>query len=72
MKGEEILVNKVESLVDPRGITVDDQQNVYVADVRSKFVTVIQHDGKASQTLLTKSDGLDKQSALHYNKGKNI
>ncbi|CAG2229593.1 unnamed protein product [Mytilus edulis] len=60
MTGEEIWVRKVKSLVDPRGITVDDHQNVYVTCGYSNFLTVIQHDGKSSKTLPTKSHGLHK------------
>ncbi|CAG2230899.1 unnamed protein product [Mytilus edulis] len=48
MADEAIWVHKVESLVDPRGITVDDHQNVFVVDQNSDLLTVIQHDGKAS------------------------
>ncbi|CAG2238329.1 unnamed protein product [Mytilus edulis] len=72
MTGKEIWEHKVESLVDPRGIAVDDHQNVFVADRGSNFLTVIQHDGSASKTLLTKLDNLYSPTALHYNKDKNI
>lgn len=72
MTGEEIWVHKVESLAVPRGITVDDHQNVYVTGGYSNLLTVIQHDGKANKTLLTETDDLDTPSALHYNKDKNI
>ncbi|XP_063427221.1 uncharacterized protein LOC134710755 [Mytilus trossulus] len=72
MIGEEIWVHEWESLVDSRGITVDDHQNVYVANFYSNSLTVIQHDGKASKTLLTKSDGLNSPSALKYNKDKKV
>ncbi|VDI01469.1 Hypothetical predicted protein [Mytilus galloprovincialis] len=72
MTGEEIWVHKVESLVVPMGITVDDHQNVYVTDGYLNVLTVIQHDGKASKTLLTETDDLDKPSALHYNKDKDV
>ncbi|CAG2230900.1 unnamed protein product [Mytilus edulis] len=72
MTGKEIWVHKVESLVDPRGINVDDHQNVLVVGRDSNLLTVIQHDGTASKTLLTKSDGLDKPFALHYNKDKKM
>ncbi|CAG2229594.1 unnamed protein product [Mytilus edulis] len=69
---EEIWVHEDESLFDSRGITVDDHQNVFLSDGYSNLLTIIQHDGKASKTLLTKSDGLDKPSALHYSKDKRV
>ncbi|XP_071160948.1 uncharacterized protein [Mytilus edulis] len=72
MTGEEIWVHDMESLVDPWGITVDGHQNVYVADQDSNLLTVIQHDGKTSETLLTKTNGLDRPYALHYNKDKKM
>ncbi|CAC5369284.1 unnamed protein product [Mytilus coruscus] len=49
MAGEEIWVHKVESLVDPMGITVDDYQNVFVVDRNSNLLKVIQHDGRANK-----------------------
>ncbi|CAG2224250.1 unnamed protein product [Mytilus edulis] len=70
MAGEKIWIHKVESLIDPRGITVDDHQNVFVVDFESKSLLVIQHDGKSSRTLLSKTDGLINPIALHYNKDK--
>ncbi|XP_076099046.1 uncharacterized protein LOC143068691 [Mytilus galloprovincialis] len=72
MADEEIWVHKVESLIDLKGITVDDHQNVFIADQDSNLLTVIQYDGKASKTLLTETDGLDKPSALHYDKDKKM
>lgn len=72
MEGEEIWVYKEKSLVKPKGITVDKYQNVYVADEKSKSLIVIQHDGKASRTLLTKTHYLDWSSTLHFNKDKNV
>ncbi|XP_063427220.1 uncharacterized protein LOC134710754 [Mytilus trossulus] len=72
MTGEEIWAHKVELLGGGSGITIDDHQNVLVSVGSSNLLTVIQHDGKTSKTLLTESDGLDKPSALHYNKDKKI
>ncbi|XP_071160567.1 tripartite motif-containing protein 2-like [Mytilus edulis] len=72
MTGEEIWVHKEESLVGPKGITVDNHQNVYVVDIKSKILVVIQHDGSSSKTILTKADGLDQPQTLHYSKEKNV
>ncbi|CAG2238883.1 unnamed protein product [Mytilus edulis] len=72
MAGEKIWVCKEESLVNPSGLTVDDHQNVFVIDQGSKSLIVIQHDGKSSRTLLSKTEGLINPMALHYNKGKQM
>lgn len=58
MAGEEIWVRKEKSLVSPRGITVDDHQNVFIVDCDSNLLIVIQHDKSSSRTLLSKTDGL--------------
>ncbi|XP_052105734.1 uncharacterized protein LOC127738490 [Mytilus californianus] len=72
MTGEELWVRKEESLVGPKGITVDDHQNVYVVDIKSNMLVVIQHDGSSSKTVLTKADGLDQPQTLHYNRDKKV
>ncbi|CAG2185984.1 unnamed protein product [Mytilus edulis] len=68
MTGEEIWVHKEKFLVSLGGITVDDHQNVLVADGESNSLIVIQHDGKTSKTLLSETDGLNRPTFLHYNK----
>ncbi|XP_052105735.1 uncharacterized protein LOC127738491 [Mytilus californianus] len=70
MTGDEIWVHKEKSLVDPRGITVDDHQNVFVVDIRTSSLIVIQHEGRSSRTLLSKTDGLVNPLSLHYNNEK--
>ena len=71
MTGEEIWVFENESIVCPTGISVDNNQNVYVAGFDSKNLTLIQHDGTVSKTLLTKDDGLDEPVAVYYRKDSN-
>ncbi|XP_063427277.1 uncharacterized protein LOC134710808 [Mytilus trossulus] len=68
MAGEEIWEHKENFLVSLGGITVDDHQNVLVADGESNSLIVIQHDGKARKTLLSEIDGLNRPTFLHYNK----
>ena len=68
MAGEEIWVHKENFLVSLGGITVDDYQNVLVADAESNSLIVIQNDGKSSKTLLSEIDGLNRPTFLHYNK----
>ncbi|VDI27959.1 tripartite motif-containing protein 28 [Mytilus galloprovincialis] len=72
MAGKEIWVHKDESLVKPHGIAVDDHQNVFVVDPKSKSLTVIQPDGKFSKTLITKAIELNLASSLHFNKEKQV
>ncbi|CAC5387381.1 unnamed protein product [Mytilus coruscus] len=72
MAGEEIWVHKEELIVKPNGITVDDHQNVFVVDPKSKSLTVIQPDGRYSKTILTKTSDLNRASALYFNKEKQI
>lgn len=72
MSGEKIWEHTMKSSVSLRGITVDDHENVYVADEQSNTVIAIQHDGQSSRHVLTKSDGLCKPNALHYNIDENV
>ncbi|CAG2238333.1 unnamed protein product [Mytilus edulis] len=60
MSGEKIWEHTMKSSVSLRGITVDDHENVYVADEQSNTVISIQHDGQSSRHVLTKSSGLCK------------
>ncbi|VDI36082.1 Hypothetical predicted protein [Mytilus galloprovincialis] len=72
MTGQEIWVFKDQSISQPRGISVDNNQNVFVIGRSSNNLTVIKHDGKDSKVLLTDRDGLNNPMAVYYNKGKNI
>ncbi|CAG2220348.1 unnamed protein product [Mytilus edulis] len=70
MSGQEIWVFEDQSISKTGGISVDNNQNVFV--VGQHKLTLIQHDGKDSKVLLTDRDGLDKPGAVYYNKEKNI
>lgn len=72
MTGQEIWVFKDQSISKPRGISVDHNQNVFVVGGWSHNLTLIQHDGKDSQVLLTNRDELKNPVAVHYNKEKKI
>ncbi|VDI09064.1 Hypothetical predicted protein [Mytilus galloprovincialis] len=61
MTGEDIWTFTVQSLVNPRGISADGDQNVFVVGLSSKNLMMIQHDGKDSKMLLSKFDGLTSQ-----------
>lgn len=51
----------------PEGITVDDNQNVYVVGSVSNSVIVIQHDGQKCKEILNTTDRLHIPYALSYN-----
>lgn len=72
MTGEDIWTFTDQSLVDARGISADGDQNVFVVGRNSNNLMMIQHDGKVSKTLLTKSDGLNKPGPVHYNSDKKL
>ncbi|XP_063425269.1 uncharacterized protein LOC134708557 [Mytilus trossulus] len=72
MTGQTIWVFKDRSITTPRGISVDHNQNVYVAGESSNNLIVIQHDGKDSKVLLTNRDGLKSPYAANYNKQKKV
>ena len=71
LSGEEIWVFGDESVRSPVGISVDNYNNVFVVGYHSHNLTVIQHDGTSSKTLLTKSDGLHYPRAVYYRKDNN-
>ncbi|XP_052061991.1 uncharacterized protein LOC127702036 [Mytilus californianus] len=72
MTGDDIWTFTDQSLVAPCGISVDDDQNVFVVGKDSNNLTMIQHDGKVSKTLLTEFDGLNTPNAIVYNSAKKL
>ncbi|XP_063427219.1 uncharacterized protein LOC134710753 [Mytilus trossulus] len=72
MTGEKIWEHTKESPVDLSGITVDDYQNVFVTDKATNTIIAIQYDGRSSKKIASKTDGLSKPNALHYNKDKKV
>ncbi|XP_052103843.1 uncharacterized protein LOC127737295 [Mytilus californianus] len=70
MTGDEIWVFSDKYLVCPRGISVDNIHNVFVAGLVSNNLFIIQNDGKVSKMLLTESDGLNHPIPVCYNKNK--
>ena len=63
--------NDEHVLVDPRGITVDNNGNVYVVGCSSNNVVVISPDGHRHRQVLSSGDGLVKPRALDYDKYTN-
>ncbi|CAG2190265.1 unnamed protein product [Mytilus edulis] len=72
MMGEDIWTFTDQSLVNPRGISADVDQNVFIVDTSSNNLMMIQHDGKVSKTLLTKSDGLNSPVPVQYSSDKKL
>ncbi|CAC5408363.1 unnamed protein product [Mytilus coruscus] len=67
---EELWQFECDSINFPYSVTVDNYYNVYVVGYVSDNLTIIQHDGKDSKTLLTKSDGLLNPQAVYYDEDK--
>ncbi|CAC5394049.1 unnamed protein product [Mytilus coruscus] len=57
-------------LMLPRGITVDNDGNVFVVGEKSSNVVIIANDGKSYKEILTKEDGLHNPSAISFDKQK--
>ncbi|VDI70799.1 Hypothetical predicted protein [Mytilus galloprovincialis] len=65
--GADIWTFTDESLVQPMGISVDGNENVFVVGTDSSNLMVIQRKRKLSKTLLTAADGLNNPVIVHYN-----
>jgi WD40 repeat protein len=55
----------------PRGVSVDNDGNVYVVGYKSNNVVVISPDGQRHRQLLSSKDGLSSPSVLDYEKSIN-
>jgi DNA-binding beta-propeller fold protein YncE len=58
-------------LQDPRGISVDNDGNVYVVGCSSNNVVVISPDGQRHRQVLSSKDGLVNPRVLDYDKATN-
>lgn len=58
-------------ITNPRGLTVDDNGNVFVVGRNSCNVVVISPDGKHCKQILTHEEGLDKPTAICFDKVRN-
>ncbi|XP_071149178.1 E3 ubiquitin-protein ligase TRIM71-like [Mytilus edulis] len=68
-KGSSVWRFKKESVLrNPRGITVDNEGNVFVVGEHSSNVVMISNDGKHYKQILTIDDGLRKPSAIFFDK----
>jgi DNA-binding beta-propeller fold protein YncE len=72
IKGEKLWVYKdVSVLKDPRGVTVDNNYNVYVTSYSSNQVVVLEPDGRQGRQLISSEDGLNSPTGLYFEKSKN-
>ena len=55
----------------PRGVSVDNDGNVYVVGYNSNNVVVISPDGQRHRQLLSSKDGLSRPTVLDYDKSTN-
>jgi DNA-binding beta-propeller fold protein YncE len=55
----------------PRGVTVDNNYNVYVTSYRSDSVVVVEPDGRYGRQLISSNDGLDGPTGIYFDKSKN-
>jgi DNA-binding beta-propeller fold protein YncE len=72
IKGDKLWEFKDESVLkDPRGVTVDNDGNVYVTSCWSNTVVVIEPDGRQGRTILSNDDGLKGPTGIYLDKSKN-
>ena len=71
IKGEKLWEYKdVSVLNDPRGVSVDNNSNVYATSNVSQSVVVIEPDGRQGRQLISSDDGLDNPTGIYFNKSK--
>ena len=71
-KGEKLWEFKDQSVLnDPRGVTVDNNSNVYVTSYSSSKVVVLEPDGRHWRQLFSSDDGLFNPTGLYLMKSKN-
>ena len=72
MKGEKLWEFKDESVLNgPRGVTVDNNSNVYLTSYSSNKVVVLEPDGRQGRQLISSGDGLNLPTGLYFDKSKN-
>jgi hypothetical protein len=72
IKGKQLWKYKdVSVLNDPRGVTVDNNSNVYVTSSSSHKVVVLEPHGRKGRQLISSDDGLADPNGIYFNKSKN-
>jgi DNA-binding beta-propeller fold protein YncE len=59
-------------LIDPRGVTVDDNGNAYVTSYRSNSVVVLEPDGRQGRQILNSDGGLKEPIGIYKSKNSLI
>ena len=72
IKGDKLWEYKDESLLkDPRGVTVDNNGNVYVTSHSSGSVVVLEPDGRQGRQILSNDYELIAPTGIYFDKSKN-
>jgi DNA-binding beta-propeller fold protein YncE len=72
IKGDKLWEFKDESMLkDPRGVTVDNDGNVYVASHSSSSVVVLEPDGRQGRQILSNDYELIAPTGIYFDKSKN-
>ncbi|XP_052066803.1 uncharacterized protein LOC127706320 isoform X1 [Mytilus californianus] len=66
--GQEMWVYRDKSIVEPCGLAVASNLDVFVSCSKSNNVILIRCDGKVSKIVLQKRDNLVKPKAIHFNR----
>ena len=61
----------VPVLNGPRGVTVDNNSNVYVTSLTSNKIVVLEPDGSQGRQLISRDDGLYEPIGIYFDKSKN-
>ncbi|XP_071153175.1 uncharacterized protein [Mytilus edulis] len=71
--GQKVWELKDESIFKGiRGITIDNDSNVYVTSKDNNNVVVLSSDGKVARQLLGKDDGVELPLGIHFDQRRNI
>ena len=72
IKGDKLWEFKDESVLkDPRGVTVDNNGNVYVTSHSSCSVVVLEPDGRQGRQIFSNDYGLIAPTGIYFDKSKN-
>ena len=67
IKGEKLWEYKDESVLnDPRGVTVDNNYNVYLTSYSSSKVVVLEPNGRQGQQLISSDGGLEYPTGIYF------
>ncbi|XP_063420759.1 uncharacterized protein LOC134705976 [Mytilus trossulus] len=71
--GQKVWEYKDESILkEPRGVTIDNDSNVYVASRENNRIVVISPDGKYARELLGGEHKIEEPYCIHFDQNRNI